>query len=463
MYRIRPVLELALVACFALLLCGCPEVQPAVDGAPDAGAPDAGPDLRRPEDARLPDRYVYDPDHRLFDIGCQTRLVAVASTGKHFNGQSSTPSISRNGRVVAFLSQTTRLVPGGLLQTYAHDLVTSRTELVSQSSGGVPANAETFVTPWAVSGDGRYVVFNSQATNLVSQKIIHLAVFLRDRQAGTTTLVAHGLTGISPGCGKATISDDGRKISFYSGANDLVPGDTNDESDIFVKDLDSGKIVRVSVADDGSQGNKATHSDNQISGNGQRVVFRSQSQLTTEALPQYHAAIYVRDLVKKRTYLVSRTEDGKLAWGLQPSISADGKRVVFHRSKDFNIYLADVDQGKVTRVSSTTGGQVVPYPPCWKPAISGNGRYVSFCSASSEIVAGDTNGATDIFLVDLQAGTTVRVSVASDGSQGLGMSSVDSDSSVADSGRVAFESVFYNLVGPRKGTLSDVYVRPGCP
>ena len=199
------------------------------------------------------DIFVYD---RQADI---TTRVSVASDGTQGNDWSYTPSISADGRYVAFQSASTNLVSddsNGFFDIFVHDRQTGTTTLVSVASDGSLGNNASNST--SISADGRYVAFLSGATNLVSEdtNLGHEDVFVHDRQTGQTSLVSRASDGTQGiyGSSSPSISADGRFVAFSSFAYNLVSEDTNNMYDIFVHDRQTGATTRVSVASDGTQG-----------------------------------------------------------------------------------------------------------------------------------------------------------------------------------------------------------------
>ena len=183
----------------------------------------------------------------------ETRQVSVASDGTQGNGASSSATISRDGRYIAFRSSSTNLVAGdtnGFADIFVHDQVTGQTERVNVASDETQAD-ETAYNP-TFSGDGRYLAFTSCATNLVAGDTNSEAdVFIRDRQTGETTrasLASDGTQG-NACSGFPSLSADGRYVAFFAEASNLVAGDTNATVDIFVRDRQTGETERVSVAD----------------------------------------------------------------------------------------------------------------------------------------------------------------------------------------------------------------------
>ena len=191
-------------------------------------------------------------------------LVSPTHDGRAPDGGSVMPAVSADGRIIAFSSNATNLIPGdgnGKYDVVVRDLRTATTERVSVATDGTEADADCWAP--AVSADGRFVVFWSEATSLVPDDTNRVAdVFLRDRQAGTTERVSVSSSGAqgdraSPHPASpwsVAVSADGRFIAFGSEATNLVPNDVGGFDDVFVRDRALGTTVLVSVTIDGIQG-----------------------------------------------------------------------------------------------------------------------------------------------------------------------------------------------------------------
>ena len=426
-----------------------------------------------------------------------TERVSVSSSGEQGNYESSSPSISADGRYVAFWSSDSNLVPGdtnGSADVFVRDRMSGTTERVSVSSNGEEGNSGS-VCP-SISSDGRYVAFESWADNLVPGDTNgywsggdwhpYKDVFVRDRVAGTTERVSVSSTGEQGDYESdwPSISEDGRYVAFFSYASNLVPGDTNvsswdggPASDVFVRDRESGTTERVSVSSTGEQGNYESYWLS-ISEDGRYVAFRSlASNLVTGDTNGYwdeyghlHGAdVFVRDRVAGTTERVSVSSSGEQGndWSDCPSISEEGRYVAFWSESsnlvtgDTNgrcdIFVRDRQTGTTERVSVSSTGEQGNYDSHW-PSISEDGRYVALRSLASNLVTGDTDFWYDIFVRDRWTGMTERVSISSSGVQGnngsYGMPSIS-----ADGRYVAFDSESSNLVtGDTNGTW-DVFVR----
>ena len=328
----------------------------------------------------------------------------------------------------------------------------------------------------AASGDGRYTVFASDATNLVAGDSNGTRdIFIFDNQTVTTrrlNLSRQGAQANGPS-NRPAISTDGRFVAFESAASNLVLGDTNAFSDIFVVDSVTGSLSLVSVGSTGTQGNNSSFRPS-ISGTGRFVSFESTANnLTVPAVATGGSQIYLRDRDvsgsgifdtpgNTTTILVSRSTAGVAGSGgsLQSVVSSDGRYVAFASdsanlvSGDTNasrdVFLRDRTLGTTIRASvSSTGGQGSGASRA--PSISADGRYIAFDSSAPDLVAGDTNGVSDIFVYDRVAAATVRVSVSTGGTEAADPSASGAqlgslNPSISASGRfVAFGSLANNL------------------
>ena len=341
--------------------------------------------------------------------------VSVDSAGNQAIGSSffDIPSISANGRFVAFESKASNLVPGDTNNTYdifVRDLSTNSTTLVSVDSAGNQGNEASLAA--SISADGRFVAFRSFATNLVPGDTNNLSdIFVRDLLTNTTTRVSVDSAGNQQNDRSFTpsISGDGRFVTFSSFASNLVSGDTNNNEDIFVRDLLTNTTTLVSVSSSGDRANDYSEFPS-ISANGRFVAFRSFATNLVPGDTNNKGDIFVRDLLTNTTTLVS--------------VSSNGDRA---------------------NISSSSG------------SISANGRFVAFSSLADNLVSDDTSFSGDIFVRDLSTNTTTRVSVDSAGNQGNRTSYTPSIS--ADGRFVTFSSDASNLVPGDTNNKKDIFVR----
>jgi RHS repeat-associated protein len=382
-----------------------------------------------------------------------TSLVATAPDGYPNNGNTTTGTISSDGRYIIFSSEATNLVAGdtnGQSDVFVRDRSTNVISLVSVASDGTQGNGSSFGLH-AISADGRYVTFSSSATNLVPGDTNGQSdVFLRDRQTGTTTRISVSSTGTQSNgsADNSSMSADGRFLYFTSGASNLVGGDTNGQTDVFVRDRQTGTTTRVSVSSTGTQGNGFSWAPS-VSANGRYVSFASQASNLVAGDTNGLSDLFLRDTV---TGVVTREA---VAAGSYSDLSADGRFIAFESSaglvpEDTNgardVYRRDRQTGLTKRVSvSSSGAQGdcpdgcgYGFPGAWTASISANGRYVSFQSGYSNLVAGDTDGVEDIFLHDSWTRTTTLASVYPPGTTGRGDASVSAEHLSGDGHHVVF-------------------------
>jgi hypothetical protein len=399
-------------------------------------------------------------------------LTITPAAGELGDDDSYGPSFSSNDRYVTFYSDATNLVAGGTSgerHVFVRDRDTGTNTLVSKSSAGVEGDFYSTVT--SISADGRYVAFQSAATNLVSGDINNKPdIFVRDRQAGTTTRISKSSAG-AEGDGDSTYpsisSDDGRYVAFQSAATNLVTGDTNGKTDIFVRDRTTGTTTLVSKSSAGVEGN-GDSGNSKISGDGRYVTFESAANNLVTGDTNGKTDIFVRDRQTGTTTRVSRSSAGVQgdALSLDPSISDDGRFVAFGSaatnlvSGDANgerdVFVRDRQTGTTTRVSRSSAG-VAGDGLSGTPSISADGRYVAFQSTATNLVSGDTNTMFDVFVRDRQTGTTTMVSKSSAGVQG-NYDSYYSDIS-SDGRYVAYQSFATNLVTGDTNGAFDIFVR----
>ncbi len=379
-----------------------------------------------------------------------TTRVSVATDGTQGNNYSGRAVVSADGRWVAFTSAADNLVPGDTnfqWDVFLHDRQTGTTTRVSLAPGGGQMDIPSDFP--AISADGRWVAFQSGSPLGTTQ------VFLHDRETGTTIQVSVGPGGIAGSGAFPAISADGNWVSFTSRADNLVAGDTNGAEDVFVYERQTAVVTRVSVGSGGAQGNRYSWSLGSLSADGRLVAFASMASNLVADDTNGDWDVFVHDRQTATTTRVSVGPGGAQGNGasFNAAISADGRWVAFASGAsnlvpgDTNghedVFLHDRQTGATTGVSVGLGN-VPGNADSSRPAISADGRSVAFYSAASNLVAGDTNGSPDVFVRDMQAGVTTRVSVGPGGVQAAGGSVGASIS--ADGRVVAFESEAGNLV-----------------
>ncbi|CAA9394449.1 MAG: hypothetical protein AVDCRST_MAG64-1361, partial [uncultured Phycisphaerae bacterium] len=345
------------------------------------------------------------------------------------------------------------------------------------NAGGTASGNDDSSDP-DISSNGRFVVFASSATNLTANDTNALVdVYYRDLQTGVTQLVSVSTAGTGPGNGTSSdpsVSDDGRLVTFTSGASNLVASDNNARSDVFVRDMFTGetRLVSVNLTNTGP-GNNGGQSA-QISDNGRFVVFASESSNLTANDTNIIRDVFVRDLLNNTTTLVSVTPGttGTSGNGASdaPSISAVGQYIVFVSEATnldggaggpgADVYIRDTilrDTDLVSDSAGNSGGGLVDVNAA-SPTVSDNGRFVAFVSAATNLTsAADTNGVNDVFRKDTATGDVSRASVGTTGTIANGPSTRAKIS--ADGRYVAFSSTASNLSSLDNGANEDVFIR----
>ena len=377
-------------------------------------------------------------------------------------------SVSRDGRYVAFQAYA-----NGHWHIYVRDTVMGRTQRVSVSSSGEPANYDS--EDPSISDDGRYVVFESAATNLAAGDRGWGGIFLHDRWSGATERVDVNTQERSANhySYAPAVSGNGRFVVFVSYASNLVADDANGHlTDVFVRDRTRAVTELASVATNGLQSD-GTSEQPSISADGRYVVFVSNaSNLVTDGVAGGFR-VYLRDRVASVTELESRRDSGFEANESWPCVSADGRYVAFGSSAaDFvthdtnratDIFVRDRDRDIIRRVS-VSGIEAQANGGSDFPSISADGRYVAFQSSASNLVPRDVNDMSDVFVRDLERGLTKRIS--SSGHTPYG----NLDSISADGRHVAFDSaasvagatgVYLQQVGDTGWDIYGLALRPG--
>jgi Tol biopolymer transport system component len=415
-----------------------------------------------------------------------TTLVSISTSGAQGNGYSWAVGISAYGRFVVFNSDATNLVPGDTntqSDVFVRDRRSGETTRVSVTSSGAQAdqspNEFGGSRAGGISANGRYVAFGSDATNLVPHDTNRAGdVFVHDSVTGKTQRVSVSSSGRQANrpavAGIPAISADGRYVAFMSTASNLVRGDTNRKWDVFVHDRVTGKTRRVSSSSAGRQGNGDSE-EPAISAHGRYVAFDSYASNLVPGDSNRQWDVFVRDRRTGKTRRVSVSSSGEQTTGPPGAagsgasvISADGRYVVFISGaanlvpRDTNrvndIFVHDRVTGKTQRVSVSSAGRQANGDNEASPAISASGRYVAFASFASNLVPGDSNGAGDDFIHDRVTHRTLLASLSSTGEQGNDSSYVDTGALSADARYLAFSSWASNLA-PDANPAPDVFVR----
>ncbi len=368
--------------------------------------------------------------------------------------------------------RTFRPIPFLVVAAVASSASAQLTVRVSTGPTNFQGNFHSF---WGMpSGDGRYVAFQSTASNLVlSDPNGHLPdVFVKDRQTFGVVMASTDSGGGAANGGSIapSLSADARFVAFESDASNLVAGDSNGVRDVFVKDLQLGTIVRASVDSSGVEGNARSELA-AISPDGTWVAFESDATNLVAGDTNGARDVFLHELATGVTLRVSVATGGAQANGASgyASVSTNGLTVVF-QSDATNLVAVDANgatdvfryeraTGATTRASVGAGG-LEANGASTVPSISANGRVVVFGSTATNLVAGDVNGVEDVFARDLIALRTQLVSLGLAGAAANGPSSTSTNAQVSADGRwVAFDSSASNLIASDTNNASDGFVR----
>jgi Tol biopolymer transport system component len=360
-----------------------------------------------------------------------TTRVSVSGRGKQANLDSYNPSISDDGRYVVFDSFATNLVPDDLNRegdVFLRDLSAGTTTRVSHGPDGKETDAGSGFA--VISGDGSVIAFESSATNLRAGSPGRVTdIYVVDRTGKVLDWVDRSPAGGEPngGSGDIALSRDGRMVAFASAASNLVPGDTNLSDDVFVRDRAERVTQRVSVNSIGGEGNDDSGAPS-ISDDGRYVAFTSNASTLVSLTPGTQSL---------PQFIFNRFNVG------DENFVSD-------------VFVHDLFTGHTEMVSVDSNG-AQGAAESYEASISGDGTKVAFASFASELVPGPLHPGSEIFLRDLRTHQTTRVSVATGNQQGNGMSVQPAIST--DGTRIAFTSEASNLVPGDRNHSGDVFVR----
>jgi Tol biopolymer transport system component len=397
--------------------------------------------------------------------GTTTRLSAPPGGPALGPAVTQFPAISGDGRIVAYASAAPDLVSddsNDMTDVFVSDRARNETTLVSRGVSGAQADGPSAVdSAPAVSADGQIVAFSSSAGNLVADDSNGVGdVFVYDRARKETARVSLGAGGVEA-TGRDSfapaLSADGRYVAFASDAANLVPDDTNNATDVFVHDRQARTTTRVSVDAGGAQAGGGESYAPAISGDGTVVAFISKATNIAPGATDGIDNVFVRDLKAGTTIRVGATGEPE---GSTPGValSTDGRFVAYSSGTD--VFVFDRQGGGTEQVSVGPGGSPGDRAS-GAPAISADGRFVAFQSDATNLVPADTNQRTDVFVRDRRLGTTTRVSVGPASVQGDRPST---GPQISGNGRfVAFQSVATNLIAEDTNSAPDIFVHDRTP
>jgi Tol biopolymer transport system component len=407
--------------------------------------------------------------------------ISMDSQGFQANGASTSPSISADGKLIAFVSNATDILLGdsnGVPDLFLHNTATGTNTFITWNAGGFLPNGAS--NEPALSADGQFVAFTSAATDLLPASADtnnQTDIFLYTVASATTQRVSLRDNDLQTGGASTSpsISADGSKIAFISLATDLTQTtDSNGAADIFVRNTVANSTTWVSLRDSDLPANGGS-SEPAISGDGRFVAFTSTATDLVISDSNAVADVFIRDLTLNTTTRISlRDNDVETFTGASgsPSISNDGNLVVF-TSAATDLVLSDINGvadifirnrapgiGTTTRLSVDSAGLEADGPSA-NPKISSDGRYVLFTSDATDLVPNDTNGITDLFLRDRSLNTTTRVSNGiDDEANGASGNPTIAYNSATVSWSAAFDSNASNLVVSDTNNASDIFTIP---
>lgn len=405
--------------------------------------------------------------------------ASIATGGVEGNNASTKNSIDANGVYVTFASSASNLVSNdtnSAKDIFLHNRSTGATVIVSVGTGSTQANGDSDAP--VISSDGKWVVFHSYATNLTADVDTNDSadVFRYNVTTGAINRVSND-TGAGNANGhnfNPVIDEDGDFIVFQTDATDLFASDTNAKSDIVMYTVATTAIAQISkdsggLATDGNSMNPA------VSADGKKIAYSSIATDIVASDTNSYSDIFYYDVTLGTTIRVSKANDGTQGneRSYFPAISANGRYVAFESdatnllasSADTNavadVFVYDTTTNTISRVSVASGGTQsngtsggsIDYPNI---SMSEDGTFVVFRSAATNLVSSDTNVFTDVFMYDRQSNVTVRVTQLLDGTQ---FNNVSYYPVITRTGTyVAFYSYASNVVTGDTNGVGDVFV-----
>ena len=350
-------------------------------------------DTNGTDDLFLHDRHVGNT-LRVTDFGNGVALGAFSNTA----------SISADGRYVAYISGSFNPIVSSSPGISIYDQQSGSTSQLPETVTN-PIGVST-LSGLTLNADGRYVAISESHTEPGNPHIFGESISVHDRQTGNTTLVSGTFQNGSSFSETPSLSADGRYVAFRSNARNLVPGDTNSTYDIFVYDQQTGETTRVSESSSGEQGALPSYGVS-INADGRYVAFSSAADNLVSGDTNNATDVFVHDRQNRNTVRVSVSSGGDEGSGTNPSISADGRFVMFESGAtnlvpgdtngSVDVFVHDRLSGATSRVSVASSGEEGD-DRSEDAASSADGRYVVFDSDATNLVPGDTNGFDDVFV-----------------------------------------------------------------
>ncbi|MGH8901929.1 MAG: TolB family protein [Egibacteraceae bacterium] len=400
-------------------------------------------------------------------------LVTASAKGVKANGESTLPSLSADGTQVAFLSSATNLDPvdpDNLPDVYYKDLASGVVRLVTVRQDGAKANGES-ASP-SLSADGTRVTFVSTSTNLDPADSDSLPdAYVKNLETGKLTLASIGNDGQKADAGSEhpALSADGSRVAFTSRARNLDPSDHDDVADVYVKDLETGKLTLASTSSAGRKADVDSISP-ALSGDGRTVVFATAATTLDSNDRPGVFDVYAKNLESGDVTLVSAAGGGigPSDESREPAVSSDGKVVAFtagaipSNSDDTaiaNVFTRNLATGRVTLVSAPGDGTKAN-GSSGDPTICANGTVVAFATSATNLAPDDHTGfRPDVIVKDLASGVFAATGGVAPGTPVMASGGPSGTPAVSEDGRtVAFVSSATSLAPTDTDRLADIYV-----
>lgn len=403
-------------------------------------------------------------------------VASLGLNGLSGNGASggSRLSLSENGRYLAYESNASNLVLGdtnGVKDIFVYDHVIKSIRRVSISSNGVEANGDSSIT--GISHDGNVIVFTSDASNLVEGDTNAARdIFLHDLDTRETKIVSTDVAGdLADGdSDKGRPSRDGRYIAFESLATNLIAGDSNARSDIFLKDMETGLITLLSQHTDGTPSDNHCY-DPKINANATAVAFWCRNNISIVDGDTTNQDAFVRLIDRGETHELSRDENGGQSISgssYSPNVDASGSLFVFHGSTRFtgiddyngeeDVYLKNVDSETISRISLSQNG-IESDGRSYNATLSDDGKFISFNTRATNLIDGEImpGGYHQAVVKNLTTGEVLCVSRSSTDNS---FANADSPRAVmsGDGSTIAFISSATNLSRQATDGFENVYI-----
>lgn len=418
------------------------------------------------------DTYIVDNVHDVVVEQAEIQLISSNSDGVQGNAGSDGANFATDGSLIVFMSYASNLVSGdtnGVMDIFVKNLKTSEIQRISTDNNGLQSNNESYVAN--ISADGRYIVFTSYADNLVADDTngVH-DIFIKDLQTQAIQRVSTSSNGEQGDMGSwfAEFSADVRYVLFESSASNFIANPTGPSYgyDLYVKDLLTGAIQCVSSDVNGLSGNNMSGSG-QFSPDNSLVAFNSSANNLVPLDTNNRLDIFIKNLQTGAIQLASSSANGEQGNGDSNILqfSADGNFILFMSSAsnlvadDTNnladIFLKDLRTNSIQRLSTAANGAQAN-ADCYGGELTADARYLLFYSLASNLVEGDTNPGYDVFVKDLRTGVTKLVSTNEARNPGNGNSTSAHFS--ADGHYIVFDSIASNLVSnDSNGSTLDIF------